>query len=275
MDPYCYRCPFGWTLETCHRECIEHVEQVLLFEGPENVAALILEGVTGTSGLIIPPDDYWPRLREICDKYDVLLIDDEVMSGFGRTGQWFAVDHWGVTPDIMTLAKGITSGYVPLGAVVVSEAIANHFSDTTLPMGLTYSGHPVSTAAGVATIEVYKEEKLVENARAMGAVLKEGLEELQAKHPSVGDVRSMGLFAVLELVKDRSTKEPLAPWNAKPHEMGVMGQVPGALRARGMYTFSKWNWIFAIPPLSIGETDLRQGLHILDEVLDITDAGCR
>ena len=273
MDPYCYRCPFGWTLETCHRECIAHVEQVIKFEGPGNVAALMLEGVTGTSGLIIPPDDYWPRMREICDKYDILLIDDEVMSGFGRTGEWFGINHWDVVPDIMTLAKGITAGYVPLGAVIVSKAIADYFADRPLPMGLTYSGHPVCTAAGVATIEVYKEEKLVENARAMGVTLKEGLEELKAKHPSVGDVRCIGLFSVIELVKDRETKEPLAPWNAKPHEMGVMAQVPGALRERGMYTFSKWNWIFVVPPLNINETELRDGLRILDDVLDITDRG--
>jgi len=275
MDPYCYRCPFGWTLETCHRECISHVEQVIQFEGPENVAAIILEGVTGTSGIIIHPDDYWPRMRALCDKYDILLIDDEVMSGFGRTGEWFGVNHWDVMPDIMTVAKGITSGYVPLGAVIVSKTIADHFEDRPLPMGLTYSGHPVSMAAGIATIEVYKEEKLIENARAMGAILKEGLLELKAKHPSVGDVRSIGLFSVIELVKDKETKEPMAPWNAKPHEMGVMAQVPGALRERGMYTFSKWNWIFVVPPLNINETELRDGLNILDEVLDITDTGTR
>jgi taurine--2-oxoglutarate transaminase len=271
MDPYCYRCPFGWTLETCHRECIAHVEQVVRLEGPENVAAIFLEGVTGTSGIIIPPDDYWPRVREICDKYSILLVDDEVMSGFGRTGEWFGVNHWDVAPDIMTMAKGLTSGYVPLGAVVVSRAIADYFSDRPLPMGLTYSGHPVSTAAGIAAIEVYREERLVENAKAMGVILKESLEELKARHPSVGDVRSIGLFAVIELVKDKETKEPLAPWNAKPHEMGVMAQVPGALRERGMYTFSKWNWIFVVPPLSINEAELREGLRILDEVLDITD----
>ena len=275
MDPYCYRCPFGWTLETCHRECITHVEQVVQFEGPENVAAICLEGVTGTSGLMIPPDDYWPRMRALCDKYDILLIDDEVMSGFGRTGEWFGINHWGVAPDIMTLAKGITAGYVPLGAVIVSQAIADYFEDRPLPMGLTYSGHPVSMAAGIAAIEVYKEEKLVENAKAMGAILKGGLEELKAKHPSVGDTRCIGLFSVIELVKDKGTKEPMAPWNAKPREMGVMAQVPGALRERGMYTFSRWNWIFAVPPLSINETELRDGLRILDEVLDITDTGTR
>lgn len=273
LDPYCYRCPFGWTLETCHRECISHVEQVIRFEGPENVAALMLEGVTGTSGLIIPPDDYWPRMRQICDKYGILLVDDEVMSGFGRTGEWFGIDNWKVAPDIMVVAKGITSGYVPLGAVVVSRAIADYFEDKPLPMGLTYSGHPVCTAAGIATIEVYEEENLLENARAMGVILKDGLEELRARHSSVGDVRSIGLFAVIELVKDEETKEPLVPWNARPDEMGVMAQVPGALRERGMYTFSKWNWIFVIPPLCISESELRDGLRIIDEVLDITDAG--
>ncbi len=275
MDPYCYRCPFGWTLETCHRECISHVEQVIQFEGPQHVAALLLEGVTGTSGLMIPPDDYWPRMREICDRYDILLIDDEVMSGFGRTGEWFAVNHWDVVPDVMTLAKGITAGYVPLGAVIVSRPIADYFENRPLPMGLTYSGHPVSTAAGVAAIEVYREQKLVENAREMGKVLKQGLQELKTKHPSVGDVRCIGLFSVIELVKDKATREPLAPWNAKPHEMGVMAQVPGALRERGMYTFTKWNWIFVIPPLCISEAELHEGLRILDEVLDITDSACR
>jgi taurine--2-oxoglutarate transaminase len=274
LGPYCYRCPFGWTLETCHRECIQHVEQIILFEGPQNVAGLMLEGIPGASGIFIPPDEYWPRMREICDEYDILLIDDEVMSGFGRTGEWFAVNHWDVTPDIMTMAKGITSGYVPLGAVVVSEPVAAHFESRPLPMGLTYSGHPVCMAAGIAAIEVYKEQELIENARAMGKVLKEGLEELQDEHPSIGEVRGLGLFFVIELVKDRESKEPLAPWNAQPHEMGVMAQVPGALRERGMYTFSKWNWIFVAPPLSINEVELSEGLRILDEVLNITDGGC-
>jgi taurine--2-oxoglutarate transaminase len=273
MDPYCYRCPFGWTLETCHRECIDHVEQVILFEGPENVAALMMEGVTGSSGIFVPPPEYWPRMREICDRYGILLIDDEVMSGFGRTGKWFGVDHWDVVPDIMTLAKGVTSGYVPLGAVVVSKAIADHFENAPLPMGLTYSGHPVSMAAGVATIQVYQEEGLIENAQAMGEVMLAGLNELKDKHPCVGDVRSIGLFGILELVKYRETKEPLAPWNAKPGEMGVMAKVPAALRERGLFTNVRWNWIFAVPPLNINEPQLREGLAIIDEVLDLVDGG--
>jgi len=200
MDPYCYRCPFGWTLETCHRECIDHVEQVIQFEGPENVAAIFLEGVTGSSGIMIYPDEYWPRMREIADKYGILLVDDEVMSGFGRTGEWFGIDNWGVVPDVMTMAKGLTSAYVPLGAMIVSKDIADYFEDRMLPLGLTYSGHTLACATALATINVYKEDKLIENAKAMGKVLGEELEEIKAKHPSVGDVRYIGLFSVIEVV---------------------------------------------------------------------------
>jgi taurine--2-oxoglutarate transaminase len=275
MDPYCYRCPFGWTLDTCHRECIDHVEQVIQFEGPDNIAAIVLEGVTGSNGLIIPPDDYWPRVRQICDRYDILLVADEVMSGFGRTGKWFGVDHWGVEPDIITMGKGITSGYVPLGGTIVSRAIAGYFDDRRLPMGLTNSAHPLAVAAGVAAVEAYREDGLVENARAMGAILKDELEELQSRHPSVGDVRAIGLFSTIELVKDRKTKEPLAPLPglpASPQDAQVAPQLSAALRERGMHCFVKWNHLFPIPPLCIRESELRDGLHILDEVLDIADA---
>jgi taurine--2-oxoglutarate transaminase len=275
MDPYCYRCPFGWTLETCHRECISHVEQVIQFEGPDNIAAIVLEGVTGSNGLIIPPDDYWPRIREICDRYGILMVSDEVMSGFGRTGRWFGVDHWGIEPDMITMGKGITSGYVPLGAVIVSRTIADSFQDRRLPMGLTNSGHPLAVAAGVAAVEVYREEGLVENAQAMGVILKEGLEELKTRHPSVGDVRCIGLFSTIELVKDRKTKEPLAPLPglpSSPQDAQVAPRLSAALRERGMHCFVKWNHLFPIPPLSISETQLRDGLHILDEALDIADA---
>jgi len=275
LDPYCYRCPFGWTQETCHRECVSHVEQVIQFEGPDNIAAIVLEGVTGSNGLIIPPDDYWPRIREICDRYGILLVSDEVMSGFGRTGRWFGVDHWGVEPDMITMGKGITSGYVPLGGVIVSRAIADHFEDRRLPMGLTNSGHPLGMAAGVAAVEVYREEGLVENARAMGTILKEGLEVLKAQHPSVGDVRAIGLFSTIELVKDRESKEPLAPLPglpASPQDTQVAPRLSAALRERGMHCFVKWNHLFPIPPLCIGESELREGLRILDEVLDLADA---
>src|SRR5512144_802 len=198
LDPYCYRCPFGWTRETCHRECIRHVEEVIEHEGPDQIAAIFLEGVTGTNGLIVPPDDYWPRLRAICDKYGILLVSDEVMSGWGRTGKWFAVDNWNVVRDIITTAKGITSGYAPLGAVIVSEKIAKFFDDKYLYAGLTYSAHALSCATALATIEVYEEDKLIENAALLGKYLGEALEDIKARHVSVGDVRFIGLFSTIE-----------------------------------------------------------------------------
>ena len=260
FDPYCYRCTFGWTPETCHRECITHIEEVIRNEGPDNVAAIFLEGITGTNGILIPPDDYWPRVREMCDKYDILLVDDEVMSGFGRTGKWFAVDHWGVAPDIMTLAKGLTSGYAPLSAVVVSEPIASFFEDKFLAGGLTYGSHPLGCAAGVATLQVYQEEGLVENSACLGLYLGERLQELKTRHPSVGDVRSIGLFAAIELVKDRTTKEPLpsAPLNK-------------FLRERGVFSFLPLNLVFITPPLCINQAQLDEGLALIDQALEIAD----
>lgn len=271
FDPYCYRCVFGREPESCHRECITHIEAVIRFEGPDRVAALLFEGVTGTSGIFVPPDDYWPRLREMCDKYAIVLISDEVMSGFGRTGEWFAVDNWQVVPDMMVVAKGLTSGHVPLGAVIVSQPIADHFEDRYLPLGLTYSAHTLACAAGVATIQAYQEDGLIDNAKRMGDILGRSLEDLKEKHASVGDVRYIGLFSVIELVKDKKTREPMAPWNAKPEELGVMAKVLPALRERGLSTFVKWNWIFVVPPLCVTEDELREGLAIIDEVLDITD----
>ena len=272
FDPHCFRCVFGQEPETCHRECISHIEQVVQFEGPENIAAILMEGVTGTSGIFVPPDDYWPRLREICDRYGILLIADEVMSGFGRTGEWFAVNNWDVVPDIMTMAKGITSGYLPLGAVIVSERIADFFEEHPFWGGLTYSGHPMSCAAGIATIKVYQEDGLLENARQMEQVMSKGLAGLQSRHPTVGDVRGIGLFWIIELVKDRETREPLAPWNAKPSELGPMLEVKRYIREHGLYTFSKWNWIFAVPPLSITADQIAKGLAVIDEALEIADA---
>lgn len=272
LDPYCYRCPFGQEPATCRRECIAHVEQVIQFEGPENVAAVLMEGVTGTSGIIVPPDDYWPRLRQICDRYGILLIADEVMSGFGRTGEWFAVDRWDVVPDMITMAKGITSGYLPLGAVIVSEDIAAFFEDRVFWGGLTYSGHPMSCAAAIATIGVYQEDGLLENTRRMERVMAEGLADLQARHPSVGQSRGVGLFWIIELVRDRSTREPLVPWNAKAHELGPMPQVGRHLRDHGLYTFIKWNWIFVVPPLCITSDQIAEGLGIIDRALEIADA---
>lgn len=260
FDPYCYRCPFGWTPDTCHRECITHIEDVIGFEGPDQVAALFMEGVTGTNGILVPPDDYWPRVRELCDKYGILLVSDEVMSGFGRTGKWFAVDHWDVVPDIITVAKGLTSGYVPLAAAVVSKPIARYFEDKMLSCGLTYSAHTLACAAGIATLQVYDEEGLIDNAARLGQLLAQQLAEIKARHPSVGDVRSIGLFAAIELVKDRATKAPLPS-----------APLAKLCRERGLSTFFPANLVFIAPPLCITETELSDGLRIIDEVLDTAD----
>jgi taurine--2-oxoglutarate transaminase len=275
FDPHCFRCVFGQEPDTCERECISHVEQVIRFEGPENVAALLMEGVTGTSGIFVPPNDYWPRLREICDRYGILLIADEVMSGFGRTGEWFAVDNWDVVPDMITMAKGITSGYLPLGAIAVSGELAQFFEDNIFWGGLTYSSHPMSCAAGVATIQVYQEDGLLENAKRMEPVMADGLADLAERHPTVGDVRGLGLFWIIELVKDRQTREPLVPWNAKASELGPMPEVARFMREHGLYTFTKWNWIFAVPPLCINAEQIAEGLAVIDGALEIADASLR
>jgi taurine--2-oxoglutarate transaminase len=264
LDPYCYRCPFGWTIETCHRECISHVEEVINYEGPDKIAAIIMEGVTGSNGLIVPPDDYWLRIREICNKYGILLISDEVMSGWGRTGKWFAVDNWNVVPDIITTAKGITAGYVPLGAVIVSDPIAQFFEDRMLWCGLTYSGHPLSCAAGVATLSVYEEDGLLQNSVNMGKYLGAKLEELKQKHASVGDARYIGLFSALEIVKNKKTKQPIDP----------LSDTGKYLRDNGLFTFIFHNVIFIVPPLCINQIQLAEGLKIIDQALELTDQLC-
>jgi taurine---2-oxoglutarate transaminase len=211
----------------------------------------------------VPPDDYWPRLREITQKYGILLISDEVMSGFGRTGEWFAVNHWDVVPDIITMAKGLTSGYLPLGAVAVSDPIARHFDDKMLYMGLTYFGHPMSCAAAIATLNIYKEEHLVENSRKLGAVLKNALGGMKARHPSVGDVRSIGLFAVIELVNDRASHEPL--------DVATMNAIKNRLQSEGLVTFVNKNMVFICPPLIITQDELSTGLDIVDRSLLFAD----
>ncbi len=267
LDPYCYRCPFGHTRQNCHLECISHVEQMIVNEGPDTIAAVFLEGVTGSNGIIIPPDEYWPRMREMTKKYGILLVSDEVMSGFGRTGKWFAVNHWDVVPDLITFAKGVTSGYLPLGGVIVSDAIASHFEDKMLYMGLTYFGHPMSCAAGVATIDVYKDENLIEHAAELGVVLEEALEEIKRKHASVGDVRYIGLFSVIELVKDRGSKERM--------DAAVMNQIRVQMQADGLTTFVSKNMIFVVPPLVISKAELMDGLGIIERALAIADTVCK
>lgn len=259
FDPYCYRCTFGHTPQTCHRECVTHLEEMILNEGPQTVAAVIMEGVTGSNGILVPPDDYWPRIREITKKYDVLLISDEVMSGFGRTGRWFAVNNWDVEPDMMTLAKGMTCGYLPLGALMVSDEIANYYNDKYLFLGLTYFGHPMSCATAIATINVYKDEHVMDNVQQQSVLLGERLEELKQKYTAVGDVRYIGLFSVIELVKDRQTRERMGA--------DVMNKIKAALTAEGLTTFVNKNMVFVCPPLIITQQQLNDGLDIIDRAI--------
>jgi taurine--2-oxoglutarate transaminase len=271
LDPYRYRCSFCQEKPACTLQCLRHVEEVLDYEGPKNVAAIMMETVTGTNGIIIPPDGYLQGLRALCDKHGILLILDEVMSGFGRTGKWFATNHWNVVPDIMTVAKGLTSSYLPLGAVLMSAKVAGHFDQNLYYGGLTYSSHPMSCAAAIATLKVYDEDGLVENAAAIGRLLAKELEKLKAKHPSIGDVRSIGLFSIVELVKDRTSREPLVPYNAKADQMALMNRLNSFFRENGLYTFIRWNNFFINPPLCITEEQLMEGLAIVDRGLSVTD----
>jgi len=268
LDPYRYRCSFCRDREACTLDCLNHIEELIQYEGAQNIAAVMIETVTGTNGILVPPDGYLQGLRSLCDTHRILLICDEVMSGFGRTGEWFAVDHWKVAPDIITMAKGLTSAYVPLGAVGMREEIGAAFNDRAFYGGLTYNSHPLGLAAAIATINVYKEDKLIENARARGSVMAAALEELRVKHPSVGEVRSIGLFGIIELVRNRRTREPMAPYNGSSAEMRAVGQF---LRENGVYTMVRWNNVFTNPPLCITEAQLAEGFAVLDRALEIAD----
>ena len=271
FDPYAYRCPAGHPVPCPVCSGGSHLEEILQYEGPNTVAAVILETVTGTNGILVPPDGYLASIREVCDRHGIVLILDEVMAGFGRTGKWFACEHWDVVPDIMTVAKGINSGYVPLGAMIVSEPISEWVADKFFAGGLTYSGHPLACAAGVASIEAFREEGIVENAAVMGDVLAEELPKLQAKHPSIGEVRGLGLFWGLELVRDRATREMLVPYNAGGEAATPIARLTKAAMERGLYLFIHWNVIMIAPPLTITSEELLEGLGVLDEILAIAD----
>src|SRR5712692_5788937 len=247
---------------------LSHLEETVRLEGPETIAAFILEPITGTNGILIPPDGYLEGVREICDRFGILLICDEVMTGFGRTGRWFAVDHWGVVPDLITMAKGLTSSYVPLGAVGMRPKVAAYYDDHVFYGGLTYNSHPLGCAAALATIRVYEEDDMVGNSRRLGAVLARHHKKLQERHPCVGATRSIGLFGALELVRDRRTMEPLAPFNGASPEMKAIGQ---ALLDAGLFTLVRWNTIMTNPPLCITEAELDEGFEILDSALEIGD----
>jgi len=273
LDPYRYRSTFHRTTPDLPesefaQDYLNHLEEVIQLEGPQTIAAVMIEPVTGTNGIIVPPEGYLRGVRAICDRHAILLICDEVMSGFGRTGAWFAVDHWGVVPDLMTVAKGLTSGYAPLGAVAMQEKIAEFFNDRVYQSGLTYNGHPLSLAAAIANIRVMQEDGLVEHARAMGPVLAAHLKDLGEAHPSVGDVRSIGLFGAIELVRDCGTREPMAPFNSSSPEMETLRK---HLLDRGLFLYTHWHTILIIPPLIISEEQLAEGFRLIDEALEITD----
>src|SRR3954464_14134985 len=271
FDPYTYRCPAGHPDPCPVCSGGPHLEEILQYENPESVAAVILETVTGTNGIIVPPDGYLQSIREVCDRHGILLICDEVMAGFGRTGKWFGVDNWGVVPDILTVAKGINSGYVPLGAMVVREPIAEWTRDKMFAGGLTYSGHPLACASAVASIEAFQEEGIVENAAAMGEVFRTELAKLAEKHPSIGEVRGLGCFWGLELVKSRETREPLVPFNGSGEDAKPMAAVMKRALDRGLYLMTHWNVVMCCPPLTITREELDEALEALDDALTVAD----
>jgi taurine--2-oxoglutarate transaminase len=275
-NPYCYRCAAGQQYPDCNLYCVEQVDEIIEMEGGgDSVAGIIVEPVTGANGIIVPPPEYFPRLREICDKWGVLLIADEVMSGFGRTGKWFALDHWDVVPDILTMAKGLTGAYLPLGATVVRKHIGDRFKDQFFSHGATYAGHALACAAATAVIPIYQEDNLIENSEEMGNYLLEKSLELKEKHPSVGEVRGLGLFVGLELVKNRKTREPIIPLNAKLKSgMNPKLEVAKKLGELGMMAMAAnpSNVIAMAPPLIVTKDEIDEGIGIMDEALSVADA---
>lgn len=252
-------------------DSIAQLERIIGYEGPGNIAAFLLEGESGTSGCLQYPDGYMKAVRDICDRYGILLIIDEVMSGFGRTGKWFGFENYGIVPDMVTMAKGITSGYLPFGCLMVSDKIAAKYNDVVLATGMTYNAHPVSCAAALETIRIYEDEHLIENAAQMGQYVAEQAEQMKEIHPSIGDFRTRGLLGCFEIVKNRQTREPMAPFNAKPDEMAVMTKVAAKIKELGMYTFVRWSYVFVAPPLCVTKEQIDEGLAIISEALKIAD----
>ena len=273
FGPYLYRSAFHASTEAeeCER-ALAHLRDVITLEGPGTIAAIILETVVGTNGILVPPDGYLAGVRALCDEFGIVMIMDEVMAGFARCGEWFALDHWDITPDLITFAKGVNSGYVPLGGVVISEKIAATFAQRPFPGGLTYSGHPLACASAVASINIFKEEGIVEHARTLGTdVLAPELAKIADKHPSVGEVRGLGVFWALELVRDRATREPLVPFNAAGADAAPMTEFATACKKSGLWPFTHFNRTHVVPPCTISEADLREGLAILDDALTVAD----
>jgi taurine---2-oxoglutarate transaminase len=271
LDPYTYRCPAGHPDPCPVCTGAPHLEEILQYEGADTVAAVIMETIVGTNGVIVPPDGYLQAIREVCDRHGILLIFDEVMAGFGRSGKWFACEHWDVVPDILTVAKGINSGYVPLGAMIINQKLADWVQDKYFAGGLTYSGHVLACASAVASIETFKEEGIVENSAAMGDYLATELPKLAERHPSIGDVRGKGLFWGVELVKDKRTREPLVPFNASGADAAPVVALGKAAMERGLYLFVHWNVVMIAPPLNITREELDEGLASLDAALAVVD----
>lgn len=270
FDPYVYREAIEFeSEEAATKYYLAKLREQILYEGPDSIAAIVLETITGSNGVIIPPKGYLPGVRKLCDEFKILMICDEVMTGWGRTGKMFGFENFDIKPDIVTFAKGVTCGYVQLGGVVVSKEIAEYFDDNLLSCGLTYSGHPLACAAGLACVNYYEEADILSNVNAVGKVLGEKLEEMKAAHPAVGDVRYIGLFSAVELVKDKKTKEPLVPYG-KDSE-GIMGKILAKLKERKFMTYTHENMILIAPPLIITKEQLEEELNKLDEVLSIVD----
>ncbi|MEJ7719357.1 MAG: aspartate aminotransferase family protein [Ilumatobacteraceae bacterium] len=271
--PYTYRSAFHAAddAQECER-ALAHLDDVLMVEGAQHVAAIILETVVGTNGILVPPDGYLEGVRERCDRHGIVMIADEVMAGFGRCGEWFAVDRWGITPDLICFAKGVNSGYLPLGGVIISRAIADSFAERPFPGGLTYSGHPLACASAVASIGIFQDEGIIEHARHLGDDIIGGeLDKIAARHPSVGEVRGLGVFWAIELVRNQDTREPLVPFNATGAGAAPMGAVAAACKAAGLWPFTHFNRLHVVPPITISDDDVMTGLAIIDEALEVAD----
>ncbi len=274
--PYPYRSPFHSVDEAqeCER-ALQHLADTIEVEGPSTIAAIILETVVGTNGILVPPDGYLAGVRELCDRHGIVMIADEVMAGFGRCGEWFAVDHWNVVPDLICFAKGVNSGYVPLGGVIISRTIADTWKDKAYPGGLTYSGHPLGCAAAVASINIFKEEGIIDHARSLGTdVIGPELAKLADHHPSVGEVRGLGVFWAIELVRNRDTREALVPYNAAGEAAKPMTELAAACKAKGLWPFTHFNRMHVVPPITISADEVRDGIAIIDEALDVADRYC-
>ena len=267
--PYLYRWEHGE--ESLLSDSVAQLERTIAYEGPENIAAILLEGESGSSGCLKYPKGYLANVREICNKHGILLLVDEVMSGFGRTGNWFGFENHGIVPDLVAMAKGLTSGYLPFGCLMVSEKIASKYDNVPLALGLTYSAHPVSCAAALEMLKIYEDESLIENTQLMGDYMDREAEKMKQKHRSIGDYRNTGLLGCFELVKNRKTKEPMAPFNANPEEMAVMNKVAAKIKELGMHTFVRWSFVFVAPPLCVTKEQIDEGLAIISEALEIAD----